>query len=134
MTQNGTVTKLLDKGRAMVAVERSTACGGNCGGCEACVFDQHITVEAENVICAAPGERVVLESETRRVLGAVLLVYMLPVALFFLGLGVGVGLGLPQGGYVATSLAGVLVGAALVVIFGRRRREEITFRIVGYSR
>ena len=133
MTQNGTVTKLLDKGRAMVAVERSTACGGHCGGCEACVFDSCLTVEADNAICARPGERVVLESETKRVLGAALLVYMLPVALFFLGFGVGAALGLSQGLCVVTSLLGAAVGAALAVFFGRRR-EEITFRITGYSR
>lgn len=133
MTQNGTVTKLLDNGRAAVAVERSTACGGNCGGCEACVFDSHLFVEAENAICAKPGERVVLESETKHVLGAVLLVYMLPVALFFAGLGLGVALSLSQGLCVVLSLAGAALGGALAVLIGRRRKE-ITFRITGYSR
>ena len=133
MTQNGTVTRLLDNGRAMVAVERSTACGGNCGGCEACVFDSRLMVEAENAVCARPGERVVLESETKRVMGAVLLVYMLPVALFFLGLALGAGFGLSQGLCVVISLLGAAVGAALAVFIGRRRKE-ITFRITGYSR
>lgn len=133
MTQNGTVTKLLGNGRAAVAVERSTACGGNCGGCEACVFDSRLFVEAENTICAQPGERVVLESETKRVMGAVLLVYMLPVALFFLGLGAGAALSLTQGLCAVTSLAGAVLGGALAVWIGRRRKE-ITFRIVGYSR
>jgi len=133
MTQSGTVTKLLDKGRAMVAVERSTACGGHCGGCEACVFDTRLTVEAENTICARPGERVVLESETKRVLGAALLVYMLPVALFFVGLGIGAGLGLSQDLCVVTSLLGAAIGAGLAVFFGRRKKD-ISFRITGYSR
>lgn len=133
MTQNGVVTKLLDKGRALVAVERTTACGGNCGGCEACVFDTRLLVEADNAICAKPGEQVVLESETKRVLGAALLVYMLPVALFFLGYAVGAALSLTQGLCVLTSLIGAAAGGGLVVFFGRRR-EEISFRITGYSR
>lgn len=133
MKQNGTVTRLLDKGRAMVAVERSTACGGHCGGCEACVFDARLMVEAENAIYARPGERVVLESETGRIMGAALLVYMLPVALLFLGLGIGAALGLSQGLCVVTSLAGMVLGGALAVLIGRRRRA-ITFRITGYSR
>lgn len=133
MTQNGVVTGLLDQGRALVSVERSTACGGNCGGCEACVFDSKLLVEAENAICARPGERVVLESETKRVLGAALLVYMLPVALFFIGYAVGAALALTQGLCVLTSLLGAAAGGALVVFFGRRR-DKISFRITGYSR
>lgn len=133
MTQNGVITKLLDRGRALVAVERSTACGGNCGGCEACVFDSRLLVEAENIICAKPGEKVVIESETGRVLGAAALVYLLPVALFFTGYAVGAAIGLSQGLCVVTSLLGLVVGGALVVFFGRRRRE-ISFRVVGYAR
>jgi len=133
MTQNGVVTKLLDRGRAMVAVERTTACGGNCGGCEACVFDARLFVEAENAICAKPGEQVVLESETKRVLGAAALVYLLPVAMFFLGYAVGAALSLTQGLCALTSLLGAAAGGGLAVLLGRRR-EEITFRITGYSR
>ena len=133
MKQNGTVTKLLDRGRALVAVERTTACGGHCGGCEACVFDSRLLIEAENTICARPGEQVVLESETKRVLGAAALVYLLPVALFFAGYAAGALLSLTQGQCVATSLLGVALGGALAVFLGRRRKE-IAFRITGYSR
>lgn len=133
MTRNGVVTRLLDHGRALVSVERSTACGGNCSGCEACVFDTRLMVEADNAICAKPGEQVVLESETKRVLGAALLVYMLPVALFFLGYGLGAALSLSQGLCVLTSLIGAAAGGALAVFFGRRRKE-ISFRITGFCR
>lgn len=132
MTQNGVVTRILDKGRALVAVERTTACGGNCGGCETCVFDSRLLIEADNLICARPGEKVVLESETKRVLGAALLIYMLPVALFFIGYAAGAAAGLTQGMCIVTSMIGVAAGGALAVFFGRRRRE-ITFRIVRYS-
>lgn len=133
MTQNGTVTKLLDRGRAQVAVQRQTACGGHCAACEACVFDSRLVVEADNAICAQPGERVVLESETKRVLGAAMLVYMLPVALFFLGYVIGAACSLSQGLCIALSLVGAAAGGGLAVFFGRRRRE-ITFRITGYDR
>lgn len=133
MTQNGIVTKLLGEGLAQVAVTRTTACGGRCGGCEACVYDSRLLVEAENVICARPGERVELESETSRMVGAALLVYMLPILLFFAGYAAGALLGAAEGVCVILSLAGVVIGGALAVFFGRRR-GKIRFRIVGYSR
>ncbi len=133
MTQNGVVTKLLDRGRAEVSVERGTACGGHCDGCETCIYATTLRVEAENAVFAQPGDRVVLESGTKAVMGAAFLVYMLPLALFFLGYAVGALLGLRQGLCVLTSLAGVLLGAGLVVLIGRRKRE-ITFRIVGFQR
>lgn len=133
MTQNGVVTILLDNGRAQVEVTRTTACGGNCGGCEACVFDSRLLVEADNMICARPGERVTLESETSRMMGAVLLVYMLPVVLFFAGYALGALLSVSEGVCAVLSFCGAAIGGALVAFFGRKR-EKIRFRITGYSR
>lgn len=133
MTQNGVVTRLVDHGKAMVAVERGTACGGNCGGCEACVFDSRLLIQAENPVFAKPGDRVILESGTGGIIGAALLVYMLPVLLFFVGYAVGAAFSLTQGLCVLTSLAGLCAGAALAVLIGRRKRE-IVFRITGFSR
>ncbi len=133
MTQNGVVTKLLEHNRAEVAVERGTACGGHCDGCETCIYSATLRIAAENAVYAKPGDRVVLESGTGSIMGAAFLVYMLPLALFFLGYALGALCGLSQGLRVLTSLVGAAVGAALVVFLGRRRRE-ITFRIVGFQR
>lgn len=133
MTQNGVVTKLLDKGRAEVSVERGTACGGHCDGCETCVYATRLLIHAENAVYAAPGDRVILESESRSIMGAALLVYMLPVILFFAGYAVGALCGLGQGACVLTSLAGLAIGGALAVFFGRRKKE-IAFRIIGFQR
>ncbi len=133
MTQNGVVTKLLDGGRAEVAVERGTACGGCGGGCETCVYASRLTVDAENAVFARPGDRVVLESASGGVLGAALLVYMLPVATFFAGYAVGAALRLAQGPCVLTSLAGLAVGVVLTAVIGRRRQAP-RFRITGFQR
>lgn len=133
MTRNGVVTRLLDRGMAEVAVERGTACGGSCGGCETCVYASRITISAENAIYARPGDRVILESGSGGVLGAALLVYMLPVAAFFAGYAVGAALALSQGLCVLTSLAGLAAGVALTVVIGRRKRE-LRFRITGFQR
>ena len=133
MRQNGVVIKLLDKGRAEVVVQRETACGGHCAACEACVYENRLVIEADNAICARPGERVILESETGRIVGAALLVYMLPLALFFVCLAVGTAFALTQGICVLLSLLGAVAGGVLAVVLGRRHRE-ITFRITAYDR
>ena len=133
MTQNGVVTKLLDKNRAEVAVERGTACGGHCDGCETCVYAARLVIAAENVVCAQPGDRVVLESGTRGIMGAAFLVYMLPLALFFAGYAAAAAFGMGQGLCILASLGGVVIGGALAVFFGRRK-TEIVFRITGYQR
>ncbi len=132
MTQNGVVTRILANGRAEVAVERGTACGGHCGGgCDACVYASRILVPAENPVYAKPGDKVLLESETKGIVGAALLVYMLPLLFFFAGYAVGALWGLPQGACAAASLIGAGMGAAAVVWIARRRKKEITFRIKG---
>ena len=85
MTQDAVVTKILPDGMAEVAVTRTTACGGNCSSCEACMFQSELKAIARNAIGARPGQRVVIESKTSRVFGAAVLVYVMPLLLFLLG-------------------------------------------------
>lgn len=132
MTQNGVVTKLLDKGMAEVAVERGTACG-HCSGCGECVYGKRILVAAQNKIFAKPGDRVTLETETGVIVQAAVLVYMIPVAMLFLGYGLGALLRLGQGQCIVLSLVMCAVGAAIVTILGRRHKK-IDYEITGYSR
>lgn len=130
MKQNGVVTKLLDPGYAEVAVERGTACG-HCSGCGECVYGKRILVRAKNTVFAKPGERIVLESETGVITRTALMVYMIPVALLFIGYAVGAALGLAQDMCIAASGVGVAIGAFIVVIIGNRQKK-IDFRITGY--
>ncbi len=134
MTQNGVVTKLLDNGKAEVAVERGTACGGNCsGGCEACVYASRILIKADNAVYAVPGDRVILESGTGSIMGATALVYMIPLVFFFAALFASVFMGLGQGMCALVSLLGAAVGTAVAILAGRRMKE-IRFRITGFQR
>ena len=48
MTNEGVVTKLLPNSMAEVAVARSTACGGNCGSCEACAFQNTLNIDSQD--------------------------------------------------------------------------------------
>ena len=134
MTQNGVVTKLLENGKAEVAVERGTACGGNCsGGCEACVYASRILIQADNQVYAAPGDRVILESRTSSIMGATFLVYVIPLVFFFAGLIIASAAGLGQGMCAFVSLMCAMIGTAVTVVAGRRARE-IRFRITGFLR
>ena len=132
MTQNGVITKLLDKGMAEVAVERMTACN-HCSGCGECIYGQRIVVAAENTIFAQPGERVVLESKTSVIMQVTLLIYMLPVALLFLGYAVGALAHLDQQWCIVSSGIGFGLGAVAATLLGKRFKK-IDYRITGYSR
>ncbi len=132
MTQTGIVKRLLDKGMAEVSVERVTACS-HCSGCGECIYGKEILVEADNRIFAQPGERVVLESETKTILQVTLLIYMLPVAFLFLGYGVGALLHLDQQKCVITSALGFAAGMGLSTLLGKRFKK-IDYHITGYKR
>lgn len=131
MTQNAVVTKIIDRRTAEVEVERGTACGGNCGSCEACVFQSTIRTNAFNKVSALPGQRVVIESRTSQVLGAALLLYIIPFVLFFIGYAIGAALGLQEGGCILFSGLFFLMGVAVNVIYQRRKKSSgITFEII----
>ena len=90
MTQQGTIKKLLPGGLAEVEVTRRSACGHDCAKCGGCggLETQTLYVTARNHAHAAIGDRVLLEGETKQVLGFAVLVYLLPLVLFFIGYGI----------------------------------------------
>ena len=100
---------------------------------ETCIYASTLRIAAVNTIFAQPGDRVILESGTKSVMGAAVLVYLMPVLLFFAGYAAGAAAGFGQGLCILTSLAGLVLGAALAVWRGRRQKE-IVFHIVGFQR
>ncbi len=90
MTQIATVEKLIDARHAEISVPRQSACGHDCADCAGCgVAGYAVHAVAKNEIQAKPGDKVVVESSTRKVLNVVALVYVLPVVCFFLGYALG---------------------------------------------
>lgn len=131
MTTSATVVKLVDRTRAEVEVERGTACGGNCGSCEACVFQNTIRTVAHNKVSALPGQRVTIESKTSDVLGAAALLYIVPFILFFIGYAIAAGLHLSEGLCILAAAVFFAVGIAFNVVFQRNRKKDaITFEII----
>ncbi len=132
MTQDAVVTKILSDKLAEVAVSRGTACGSNCGNCESCIFQSEIKTVARNKIKAARGQKVVIESSSKKVYGAIILVYIVPIVLLVLGFALGSAAGLGEVGCVLCSFIGLIVGAAIVVASQRLKKnnKSITFDIV----
>ena len=132
MTQDAIVTKCLPNGLAEVVVTRTTACGSNCGNCESCIFQSELKTLARNQVDAKPGQRVVIESKSSKIYGAAMLVYILPIVLVVFGYAVAYAAGAGEGVCVASSFAGLLIGAAIIVMSQRlgKNKKPITFDIV----
>ena len=86
MTQIATVEQILNPQYAIVSVPRKSACGHDCEECAGCgVTGAAVRAKAANPIGAAPGQKVVVQSDTKKMLRIVALVYLTPVVLFLAG-------------------------------------------------
>lgn len=132
MTQEAVVTRVFPNNMAEVAVTRTTACGGNCGNCESCIFQSELKAMAKNRVSARPGQKVLIESKSSKVFGAALLVYILPLVFFLAGFAIAYCLGAAEGVCVAVSFLGLAAGAAVVVASQRLKKNKnpISFDIV----
>ena len=135
MTQDAIVFKCLNDEMAEVVVTRATACGSNCSSCEACVFQNELKTVARNLIGAKPGQKVLIESKSSRVYGAILLVYIVPIVLAIIGCFSAYAAGASEGLCVLCTFLGFLLGAAIVVISQKIKRDKqsITFDIVSFN-
>ena len=131
MTQEGIVTKLFPDNMAEVAVTRMTACGGNCGSCESCMLQSEVKTLAKIHAAAQTGQRVLIESRSSAVFGAIFLVYVMPLVFFLLGYGAAYLAGLSEGLCILCSFAGLALGAVLLVLSQRRRKKNaISYDII----
>ena len=86
MTQTATVQRILSNGMAEIAVPRKSACGHDCEECAGCgISGSSVLASAANPIGAVPGEKVIVETSTRQLLGIIALVYSVPLVLFLVG-------------------------------------------------
>ena len=86
MTQVATVTRIINHTYAEVSILSESACSHDCEKCGGCgVESVTIMVQAENLLDAQPGQRVIVESSTAEVMYIVTLVYLLPMVALVLG-------------------------------------------------
>lgn len=126
--QKAKVTKLLPNGRAEVAVKRQSACGHDCskcgGGCSELMVSSTVAVVAANPLKAMPGDMVTVESSTGGILGAAVVVYLVPFLLFFAGYFLTAMAGMGEGVSASVGVLGFVVGMVLAVLLDRRVRKS----------
>ena len=139
MIQTAKVTRLLGDGRAEVAVKRQSACGHDCskcgGGCSELMVSSTVAVIAANPVRAMPGDMVRVESSTSGVLGAAVVVYLVPFLLFFLGYFLASALSWGPGPSAALGGLGFGAGVCLAILLDRRvrRNKSISFCITAIA-
>ena len=132
MEQLVRVTKVHDDGTATVMHIRESACSGDCHKCSGCgAAKEAIIFEAQNAINARPGDLVKVESESGPVLKAAVVLYMVPMLLFFAGYAIGAvwNLGALVGGLC-------FVGSiCLAVVYDRKvaKKQGTVYTITKYA-
>ncbi len=133
MTQSAIVKRILGNGYAEVHVERISACGKSCASCgSGCGDKRIISVDALNLAKAKPGDKVIIESKTKGILGAAMLVYFVPILFFFFAFLLSSLGGLPEWAGIVISVAAFMLGAAFVYVINRyvRKDKAMEFNIV----
>ena len=131
MTQIATVERVFQNGTAEISVPRKSACGHDCEECAGCgMTGAAIHARASDPIGVEPGDKVVVQSETKKLLGVVALVYLLPVIAFLLGYFLSDGLAEKVRYCIAIAAA---IAAFIPSIFYDRyakRHEVLTYTVV----
>ncbi len=132
MEQLVRVTKVYDNGRALVRLDRESACSGDCHKCGGCgAVQQTLLVEAENPIGAKPGELVRIGSDSGRLLWQAALLYLMPLCLFFLGYLAGA---VWWGREILSGCGAFVLGIAGVTAYDRLvlEKKKTVYTILGY--
>ncbi len=131
MTQIATVEEILSGGYARISVRRKAACGYDCEECAGCgMTGAAVYARAKNGPGAQPGQKVVVESSTGKLLGVVLLVYILPLAGFLLGYFLSGGLAEPVRYGIAIAAAALTFIPCVAYDRYARRHETLTYTIL----
>ena len=133
MEQLVRVKETYDNGTALVIHVRESACSGDCHKCSGCgAAKEAVLFTAANPIGAGRGDLVKVESETGPVLKAAVVLYVIPLVLFFLGYYLGSLIG-NLGGLIACM--GFVLGVILVVVYDRKvvKKSDIGYTITAYA-
>ena len=133
MEQLVRVKEIYDDGTAMVIHVRESACSGDCHKCSGCgAAKEAVLFIAANPIGASRGDLVKVESATGPVLKAAVVLYVIPLILFFAGYYVGSLLG--NLGTLVSCL-GFVLGVIGVVVYDRKvvKKSDIGYTITAYA-
>ena len=133
MTQIATVEKILPGGFVEISVPRKSACGHDCEECAGCgMTGAAIHARAKDPVGVRPGQKVVVESDTKKMLKIVSFVYLIPVVLFLAGYLITLALTPSVAVQYTAAVLGAVLGVVLAVWYDRRvkARGGLSFTIV----
>ena len=131
MTQIATVEKILDAGFVEISVPRKSACGHDCEERAGCgMTGAAIHARASDPVGVKPGDKVVVQSETKKLLGVVALVYLLPVVAFLLGYFLSEGLAEKVRYIIAIAAAAAAFLPSIFYDRYAKRHEVLTYTIM----
>ena len=133
MEQLVRVKETCEDGTALVIRVRESACSGDCHKCSGCgAAKETMIFTAGNPIGAQRGDLVKVESETGPVMKAAVVLYVLPLFLFFLGYYLGT---LPGNYGALGGCLGFVLGVVLVVLYDRLvvKKSNLGYTITAYA-
>ena len=133
MEQLVRVKEVHENGTATVVHIRESACSGDCHKCSGCgAAKEAVLFEAVNAIGARRGDLVKVESAAGPVLKAAVVLYVIPLVLFFLGYYLGTLAG-NFGSLVAC--LGFVLGVVIVVMYDRLvvKKADLCYTITAYA-
>lgn len=131
MEQLVKVRQCNDDGTALVLCLRQSACSGDCHKCSGCgAVEQKLLFTAFNPIGAKPGETVRVRTRSGPVLLGAVILYMIPLLLFFIGYLVLLSRNL---GFLG-GLVGFALGLILAAVYDRKiaKKNKPQYTIIGY--
>lgn len=133
MEQLVRVKEVNSDGTAVVIHVRESACSGDCHKCSGCgAAKEAVLFTAENRINAKRGDLVKVESATGPVLKAAVVLYVIPLVLFFLGYYLGTVWDMPP---ALISCLGFVLGVAIVVLYDRKvvKKADLGYTITAFA-
>ena len=113
---------------ATIAVKRESACAHSCADCAGCMPAGLVMTDAINTIGAKAGDSVIFEESTKGILRKALMLYVVPIVLFFLAFFIGmVYYDLPQNMCMLLGLLGFIAGLCLAKLYDlkAKKRQEL---------
>ena len=133
MEQIVRIKQVLPENKAEIFLVRESACSGDCHKCSGCgAAKETMIAVAENPIGAKAGEFVKVVSDSKQILGMAMLVYVLPLVLFFAGYALGDWLKL---GSALIGCLGFVLGVVLIIAGDRaaQKKNNTVYTITGYA-
>ena len=127
------VREVYPDGTARVVHRRQSACSGDCHKCSGCgAAKETVLFTADNPIGAAVGDFVKVESSTAPVLKAAMVLYVLPLVLFFLGYWLGT---LPGSFGALGGGIGFVLGVVIVIAYDRLvvNKADLHYTITAFA-